>query len=75
MKRIGDMVWWYERQPSRGPLPAVVVLVRGDVLDLHVFGAGPGVALSVQPRGATGSASARWMDIPADGVVPSDLFD
>jgi hypothetical protein len=75
MKRIGDMVWWFECHSARGPLPAVVLQVRGDVLDLHVFGAGPGVALSVRPLGADNNSGARWMDIPADGVVPPDLFD
>ena len=70
---IGQMVWLCQVNPSSGPLAGVIAGVREDSVDVCFFTPGP-TTISCSNWYVEDGSNFGWLPIPADGVVPPDLF-
>lgn len=71
--KTGDTLWWCDMQGQRGPFPATVI-VPGDRPLLVVHGTDDSFRIESTNWLLEDGSSHGWLESPADGSVPSDLF-
>lgn len=71
---IGQRVWWLTWDDKRGPFPAVALTASEAPLLAVDMPEGPARASCSHWLVEDGTVSG-WLEIPADGQPPADLFE
>lgn len=71
---IGQTVWFLDIDGRAGPFPATVVRAGAAPLLAVHLAEGP-ARVSCTHWLAEDGTTTGWLEVPADGQVPADLFD